>query len=350
MIVKRMMPMRYELYVDSLFLLNFIMNLYLLLLVDRSTLRMASFGRLALGAAVGAACFLLPFLGKGPVLWRLLPALTAGTAGMLGITFPVRGLRMFLKLLERLALYSFGMGGVMLFLIRLLPGIRGLLLSVPGILGMGMIAWLLFRRFRKELCQGDSLCEATLSKDGERVRVTALVDSGNSLIEPISGKPVCVIGKEVYDRLWKGEPCGFRAIPYHSIGKKRGILPGYLLTGLALVVDGLEYRFADVYVAVSSEEISRADSREAESVNMIINPRLFAREKKHSRTGGGMRGHNDTESDDTRKNAIQDDPQGKAASAGQGRDPLYRWSRGAAAAPGDGEGEQGHQRPGDGVR
>ena len=63
-----------------------------------------------------------------------------------------------------------------------------------------------------------------------------------------------------------------------------------------------------------------------------------------------MRGHNDTESDDTRKNAIQDDPQGKAASAGQGRDPLYRWSRGAAAAPGDGEGKQGHQRPGDGVR
>lgn len=72
---------------------------------------------------------------------------------------------MFLKLLERLALYSFGMGGVMLFLIRLLPGIRGLLLSVPGILGMGMIAWLLFRRFRKELCQGTAsvrrLCRKT---------------------------------------------------------------------------------------------------------------------------------------------------------------------------------------------
>lgn len=36
-----MMPMRYELYADSLLLLNFVMNLYLLILVDRSTLRTA---------------------------------------------------------------------------------------------------------------------------------------------------------------------------------------------------------------------------------------------------------------------------------------------------------------------
>ena len=50
------MQMHYELYVDSLFLLNFIMNLYLLILVDNSTLRTATAGRLAAGAAVGALC------------------------------------------------------------------------------------------------------------------------------------------------------------------------------------------------------------------------------------------------------------------------------------------------------
>lgn len=273
--------MRYELYVDSLFLLNFIMNLYLLLLVDRSTLRIAAFGRLAAGAAVGAACFLLPFWGSGHWIVKLLPAMAAGTAGMLCITFPVRSLRMFLKLLERLLLYSFGMGGVMLFLVRLLPGVRAFLLGVPGLLGMGLLAYLLFRRFRRDdMYQGDSLCEAVLWKDGRRMCVTALVDSGNSLIEPISGKPVCIIGKAVYDRLWTGEEDNFRVIPYHSIGKKRGILPGYLLSGLSLVVDGMEHRFADVYVAVSSEEISGTDSSGAKTVNMIINPRLFTQPKK----------------------------------------------------------------------
>ncbi len=39
--------MHYELYVDSLFFMNFIMNLYLLILVDRSILRTAPLWRLA---------------------------------------------------------------------------------------------------------------------------------------------------------------------------------------------------------------------------------------------------------------------------------------------------------------
>ncbi len=41
--------MHYELYVDSLFFLNFIMNLYLLILVNRSTFRTATPGRIASG-------------------------------------------------------------------------------------------------------------------------------------------------------------------------------------------------------------------------------------------------------------------------------------------------------------
>ena len=123
--MKRMMQMHYELYIDSVFFLNFIMNLYLLLLVDRSTLRIASAGRLIMGAAAGAVCALLPLLTGGPGLLKLAAGAIAGTAGMLYITFSVRGFRMFLKLLERLAVYSFGMGGAMLFLIRLIPGLRG---------------------------------------------------------------------------------------------------------------------------------------------------------------------------------------------------------------------------------
>mgnify|MGYP002508175974 CR=1 FL=1 len=54
------------LYVDSLFFLNFIMNLYLLILVNRSTFRTATPGRIAAGAALGAAGFLLSeYWGQG---------------------------------------------------------------------------------------------------------------------------------------------------------------------------------------------------------------------------------------------------------------------------------------------
>lgn len=273
--------MHYELYVDSLFFLNFIMNLYLLLLVDRSTLKTAALGRILAGAAVGAGCGLFPLLGMGSLFSRLAVGTLAGAAGMLCVAFPVRSMRMFLKLLERLVLYSFGLGGGMLFLVRLVPSARKALVSVPGILGMGILFFPLFLRFRNGFGTKDGLCRAVLSKNGERMEVAALIDSGNSLTEPISGKPVCVVDREVHDRLWeKEETGGFRAIPYHSIGRKRGILRGYLLPELTVKAEGMEVSFADVYIAVSEEEIAGANSADAKSVNMIINPRLFAEGKK----------------------------------------------------------------------
>ena len=65
----------------------------------------------------------------------------------------------------------------------------------------------------------------------------------------------------------------------HSIGRKKGIMPGYLLPVLKLEMDGIRLEFEDVYIAVSDEEVSRTDGAEVESVEIIINPGLF--EKNH---------------------------------------------------------------------
>ena len=54
--------MHYELYLDSLFLLNFGMNLLLLCLVDHSMGHTATWYRLLAGAVVGAVWYLFPFL------------------------------------------------------------------------------------------------------------------------------------------------------------------------------------------------------------------------------------------------------------------------------------------------
>lgn len=54
--------MHYELYLDSMFLLNLGMNLLLLIMVDHSTCRTATWYRLLCGAGIGAVCYLLPFL------------------------------------------------------------------------------------------------------------------------------------------------------------------------------------------------------------------------------------------------------------------------------------------------
>ncbi|CDD01941.1 unknown [Clostridium sp. CAG:91] len=57
--------MHYELYLDSLFLLNFGMNLLLLCLVDHSMGHTATWYRLLAGAGVGAGWDLFSFLWSG---------------------------------------------------------------------------------------------------------------------------------------------------------------------------------------------------------------------------------------------------------------------------------------------
>ena len=341
--------MHYELYVDSLFFMNFIMNLYLLILVDRSVLGAAALWRLLLGAAVGALGFLVPFLGVGPAALRLGAGIGLGTAGMLCITFRIRSLRMFLKLLERLAVYSFGVGGAMLLIIKRLPAARETLTGTLGLLGLGGLVFLMFRRFRYGVDMGDSLCRAMLYQDGEQVEVGALVDSGNSLVEPVSGKPVCVVDRSVFEMLWKGEAGNFRAIPYRSIGKKRGIMQGCLMDGLQLELDGMKLYFNDVYIAVSKEEISGEEGACAESVKMIVNPELLKGNRKGKPLKRQDERKDDSENNVTGKDAVQDDTQGEFVPAQEGGDSLYRRCRGTASASGDGEGESGHQRSWDGV-
>ena len=272
--------MQYELYVDSLFLVNFVMNLYLLLLVDRSTLRTATRGRLLLGAVAGGICGLIPLLLPGPVLLKGGVIAVVGTVGMLLITFPVKGFRMFLRLLEKLLLYSFCMGGALLFLIRSVPQLRRFLTGIFGILGAGGLTFLFLSHFRERKVHEDSICRAELICGDERLQVMALVDSGNSLIEPISGRPVCIVTESILDGLRKVLPPGYRAIPYHSIGKRRGILEGYLLPELVLELDGIRKSFTQVYIAATSQGISEIEEAEAESVKMIVNPMLFLERKK----------------------------------------------------------------------
>ena len=344
MIMKRMMPMHYELYADSLFLVNFVMDLYLLLLVNRSSFRTATPGRLLLGAALGGLGGLLPYLLPGAVPVKMGAGIAVGTVGMLLTAFPVKSFRMFLKLLEKLVFYSFCMGGALLFLIRAVPGLKKSLTGVFGILGAGGICFLFLWRLRAREVQKESLCRAVLSCRETRLEVTGLVDSGNSLTEPISGRPVCVVSEDVMDSLKGKLPEGCRAVPYHSIGKRRGILVSYLLPKLQLELDGMIRTFFQVWIAASPQGISASENAEAESVKMIINPALFSERKKERPKKRRNERIYDTESGTTGQNAVENDTQGESSPSQKGRDPLYRRGGGTAAASGDGKGESGHKR------
>lgn len=266
--------MYYELYADSLFLVNFVMNLYLLLLVNKSFFRTATRRRLILGAAIGALLYFLPFLGVGPWWLRLAVGALLGSTVMIVVAFRVRNLHTFFRILESILMYSILMGGTIL-LFKRIPWLEQRMMGIWGVLGFGAILYLFIGYFAERRDGRTSLCKVTLIGSGSRITVTALLDSGNSLVEPISGKPVSILERDLVLSLWKEEPHFYRAIPYHSIGKKRGILKGYLLPEMQIEVDGVTKICKESYIAVCDEYIASGENGGEGHVKMILNPGLL---------------------------------------------------------------------------
>lgn len=273
--------MYYEIYVDSLFLVNFVMNLLLLELVNRTLLCTATRRRVIAGAALGAGLYLVPFFVGGPGWLKLLLGFALATAGMIEVTFRVRSLRVFWMAMRRLFLYSFLFGGILLFIIRLLPGVRHYLVTVFGVLGLGTLVFLEVAGLMKRKSREQDICRVVLVGKGARITVNALVDTGNSLVEPISGKPVSILEKSVFEGLWKeGRPGGYRVVPYHSIGKKSGILQGFLIPEIRIEQEGVVKCCKDVYVGVSDGDVTCG-----EHYKMILNPKLLTQQAEETVSG-----------------------------------------------------------------
>jgi sigma-E processing peptidase SpoIIGA len=177
----------------------------------------------------------------------------------------------FLRIVALMLCVSFVFGGAILFLEQMIPAEGPYqLMSVWGILLVGM---LVFWGMEKMLsgCEKEVVCLVELSGKGAEVSVKALVDSGNSLVEPVSGLPVCVVEREVFRRLWqKGNPEGIRLIPYRSVGRKKGILYGYPVPEMVIHIRGVSIVCRNVYVGIAEEKLSSDGT-----YGMLLHPALL---------------------------------------------------------------------------
>ena len=85
-----------------------------------------------------------------------------------------------------------------------------------------------------------------------------------------------MLDARIFYRLWPEGLPGFRVIPYHSVGKKSGILKGYPVPQMTLIQQGVEREYRNVYLAVS-EEIA------GEEIPMLLPPALLQETNKARR-------------------------------------------------------------------
>lgn len=266
----------YKLYIDSVFILQLLTNLYLLSLAGQIMRRTATRRRIWLGAAVGAGMICMSLMLPVSVVGvRLLLAAVPVSMCMMCITYRIYGVRELFRASLVMASAGFFLGGVMIwFLNRLrfiVKGKGGLFLTLM----VGAVSYLILRtllsRFMKRREENLRTVRFYVPALGQEIRVRALVDTGNHLTDPVSGVPVSVISRKTARCL---ASClsqeKYHAVPYRSVGRQRGILSAYELPEMAIEEAGYMLKREHVIVAVCDAGIS-----EDSEYQMILHPGLL---------------------------------------------------------------------------
>ena len=245
-------------YLDELFLLNFVVDYLLLLSAGRLAGEVLCRSRLALGALLGAAYAAAVFLpGVGFLLHPLCKLCSAVLMVLLGSR---RLLRVSLTFFVVSAAFGGGIFAIQALGNQSLTMKNGVLASAMDLrlillsaAGCYALLTLLFRRAARHSAPRE-LVPAVLRLDGRKVVLTALIDTWNTLTDPTTGRPVMVAEGEkiaplfppgraptteelrapaaLLERLdregWRGR-C--RLLPYQAVGVECGMLLTLRLDG-----------------------------------------------------------------------------------------------------------------------
>jgi len=241
-------------YIDALFLLNLVTNYFLLLASAKLAGEVIHRLRLAAGAAAGAIYACLLFL---PGMGFLVHPLSKLCVAVIMVLLAFGGSRRLLRLVIVFFCLSFALAGGVLA-IGLMGG-KGLSLK-NGVLysamdvkmialsaaGCYVIFTAVFPRVAKQV-KGREVLPAVLRYGERKVTLLVLVDTGNTLSDPVTGRPVLVANFEnvaplippgvsliagdlsdpvkTLQRLAEqGVGNSFRLLPYQAVGVECGLL------------------------------------------------------------------------------------------------------------------------------
>ena len=96
----------------------------------------------------------------------------------------------------------------------------------------------------------------------------ALIDTGNGLREPVSGRSVSILEEEVFQKMKEHLlPEKMKVIPYHSVGKAHGIMMGMEVSNIKIRTDDGEKELPEGILAMYQGKLSKSGSYQ-----MILSP------------------------------------------------------------------------------
>ena len=278
-------------YLDVLIITNFIIDYFLLLATQKLSKSIVRRRKLLLGALVGSLyslSILLPTKSTPLVLlYKLFMAAT-----LVLITFGFRSPSYYIRHFLLFFGVNFAFGGAMLAIYTFIsPKFLAMhngqvyfhisaltLLVFTGAIYGGTC---LILRFTHRQAPAEKIYHLTLDVDGRQIYLNALLDTGNSLVDVMSGQPIIVASykkckdvipsdlRDIYREMrcdirstgqvgvssWAHR---FRIVPYESLGSG-GLLPGFKPDSITVEVEKQNRKVQNGIVAVSGKPISNGE-------------------------------------------------------------------------------------------
>lgn len=217
--------MQYELYIDIFFLVNFLLDYFVLLIMRKVMKCTATYFHLFLGAMAGAiltcilVCISIPEILKNFILYF-------GVNGiMLKAAFGISK-KDFLKFWLLSYLISILMGGTMTCLSQHIGGhFRTLIVFVSIAVTTYVIVMKVSEFLENYWKVSAKKCRVVLEWENQSREVRALYDTGNLLVDQITGKPVHVISANAIKKFTKEELYPLRYIPYQTVQGDSKVMP-----------------------------------------------------------------------------------------------------------------------------
>lgn len=284
-----------DIYLDILLLENIIMNYLILWITAKLSKSNMSNVRLLAASALGALYLLLAFIPNVTGYHTATVKMVLSIIIVI-VAFAPEKLKVFIKTLALFYIVSFLFAGCFIAVSYFVDGggiIAGnmiytwnpkwtnLVYAAIVILIIVRVGWSYIQnRFAKETL----LVPLNIVFDNQRVELTALVDTGNSLHEPISNTPVIVVEFNAVKTILPAEieriftqtkECDFetitdilsrsawlsrfRLLPYTSIGKEYGMLIGFKPDYISIRIDEMEKRLDHVIIGIYDKTLSKTE-------------------------------------------------------------------------------------------
>lgn len=279
-------------YLDIILLENLCMNYIILFatgLINKVSIKQ---WRIILASLLGGVYSILSF---APILqvysnlgFKILLSIT-----MIYLSFKPRNIKILFKQLILFYLVSFAFGGcafALLYFVKpenilmrngFFTGTYPIKIAVLGGIVGFVIVNIAFKLVKGKISKKDMFCQIKIVFREKQTQIKAMIDSGNLLKDPISGRPVIVVEAkqleeiipiQIIENLNKiiggGEQniieemgteylSRFRIIPFSSLGKQNGLLLGFKADNIIVVTEEDEIVVKDVIIGLYDKSLTK---------------------------------------------------------------------------------------------